>query len=39
MRDLVLGHPDTLCRLSALTIRHDRELGAEQIIQEGRLPR
>ena len=39
VRDLVLGHPDTLGRLPALTVRHDGELRAKEIVQERRLAR
>jgi hypothetical protein len=34
---LVLGHPDTLCGLATLGFRHDRELGAEEVVEQGGL--
>lgn len=36
---LVLGQPDTLGRLTAFRLGHDRECGAEEVVQEGRLSR
>lgn len=36
---LVLGQPDTLSRLTAFRLGHDRECGAEEVVQEGRLSR
>lgn len=36
---LVLGHPDALCGLLSLGLGHDGELGAEQVVEEGRLAR
>lgn len=34
---LVLAHPDALCGLAALLLGHDAELGAEEIVEQGRL--
>lgn len=34
---LVLGHPDALGGLSALRLRHDGELGAEEVVEQGGL--
>lgn len=34
---LVLGHPDTLCGLATLGFRHDRELGAEEVVEQSGL--
>ena len=34
---LVLGHPNALCGLLALVLGHDRELGAEEVVEQGRL--
>lgn len=33
----VLGHPDALGGLAALGLGHDGELGAEEVVEEGRL--
>lgn len=34
---LVLGHPDTLCSLTTLGLGHDGELGAEEMVEQGRF--
>lgn len=36
---LILRHPDTLCRLPALLLRHDAKARAEQVIQQRGLAR
>lgn len=34
---LVLGHPDTLRSLATLRLGHDGEVGAEEVVEQGRL--
>lgn len=36
---LVLAHPDSLCGLATLLLRHDAKLGAEEVVEERRLAR
>lgn len=34
---LVLGHPDTLCRLTSFVLGHDGEFGAKEVVEKCRL--